>query len=242
MVGLGTLVNVVAIVIGTIAGLIIKSGIPEKIRNTVMHALGLAIVMIGISGALAGIFRISPEGTLQRDYILLLIISLVVGGVIGEIIDIDKNLERLAIFIQKKFNSNDSNFIQGFVSSTLLYCVGAMAVVGSLEEGLFNNPATLFAKSVLDGVSAVIFSATLGIGVLFSAIPVGLYQGSITFLATFVRPWLNPVVISQTSMVGSVLIFAIGLNLLNITKLKIANLLPSIFIPFIYYFFLSLMI
>lgn len=239
MMGIGTIANVFAIVAGSLAGLLIKSGIPQKFRDTVMQALGLAVVIIGISGVLKGIYAVTEYGRLEREHIMLMILSLVGGSILGEALDLESKLEKLALWFQKKFGNKDSNFVQGFVSTTLLYCVGAMAIVGSLEDGLFGNPDTLFAKSVLDGISAVVFSATLGIGVMFSSLPVALYQGSITFLAIMIRPWLTEMVISQISLVGSVLIMAIGINLLKLTTIKVANMLPAIFIPLIYYIIMS---
>ncbi len=239
MMGIGTIANVFAIVAGSLAGLLIKSGIPQKFRDTVMQALGLAVVIIGISGVLKGIYAVTEYGRLEREHIMLMILSLVGGSILGEALDIELKLEKLALCFQKKFGNKDSNFVQGFVSTTILYCVGAMAIVGSLEDGLFGNPDTLFAKSVLDGISAVVFSATLGIGVMFSSLSVALYQGSITFLAIMIRPWLTEMVISQISLVGSVLIMAIGINLLKLTTIKVANMLPAIFIPLIYYIIMS---
>ncbi len=239
MMGIGTIANVFAIVAGSLAGLLIKSGIPQKFRDTVMQALGLAVVIIGISGVLKGIYAVTEYGRLEREHIMLMILSLVGGSILGEALDIELKLEKLALWFQKKFGNKDSNFVQGFVSTTILYCVGAMAIVGSLEDGLFGNPDTLFAKSVLDGISAVVFSATLSIGVMFSSLPVALYQGSITFLAIMIRPWLTEMVISQISLVGSVLIMAIGINLLKLTTIKVANMLPAIFIPLIYYIIMS---
>jgi uncharacterized membrane protein YqgA involved in biofilm formation len=239
MMGIGTLANVLAIVAGSLTGLCIKRGIPQKFSDTVMQALGLSVFVIGISGVLKGIYTVTEYGKLEREHIMLMILSLVGGAILGEALDLESKLGKLAQWFQNKFGNKDSNFVQGFVSTTLLYCVGAMAIVGSLEDGLFGNPATLYAKSVLDGISAVVFSATLGIGVMFSSVPVALYQGSITFLAILIRPWLTDMVINQTSLVGSVLIMAIGINLLKVTTIKVANMLPSIFVPIIYYVILS---
>lgn len=239
MIGIGTIANVFAIVAGSLAGLFIKSGIPQKFRDTVMQALGLAVIVIGISGVLQGVYTITKHGNLERNHIMLMILSLVAGSILGETFDIETKLEKLAEWFQKKFGTKDGSFVQGFVSTTLLYCVGAMAIVGSLEDGLFGSPDTLFAKSILDGISAVVFSATLGIGVMFSSVPVALYQGSITLLAIMIRPWLTDMVISQTSLVGSVLIMAIGINLLKLTTIKIANMLPAVFLPLIYYIITS---
>jgi len=239
--GLGTIVNVLAIISGSLAGLFIKNGISQKLRITIMQALGLAVIIIGISGVLQGIYTIAETGKLEREHMMLMILSLVVGSIIGEGIDLESKLEKLAEWFQKRFGNNDNSFVQGFVSSTLLYCVGAMAIIGSLEDGLFGNPDTLFAKSVLDGVSAIVFSATLGIGVMFSSVPVAIYQGSITILAIMIRPWLTDMIISQTSLVGSVLIMAIGMNLLNLNRIKVANMLPAIFVPLVYFVLMRLL-
>ena len=235
MTGLGTIVNAAAIIAGGVAGSLLRSGLPERFRDTVMQALGLSIIMIGLSGALQGIYVVTASGKLYREYIMLMIFSLVGGAIIGELLNIEDKLERLGIWIQKKYLKNSGNFAEGFVTASLVFCVGAMAIVGSLEDGLTGDRGTLFAKAVLDGVISVIFAATLGIGVAFSAIPVFLYQGLITLTAGFIKPWLTESVISQTSLVGSILIIAIGINILELKRIKVGNLLPAVFIPFIYY-------
>jgi uncharacterized protein len=240
MIGLGTIVNAAAILAGGGAGVLLKNGLPEKYKSTVMQGIGLSVMFIGISGTLQGIFNITKGNTIDRQYIMTMIFSLVIGGFIGEFLDIEQKLDNLGQWFQNKFtskslNSSNSNFATGFVTASLVYCVGAMAIVGSLEDGLTGNTATLFAKSILDGVSAIIFAATMGNGVAFSAIPVFLYQGAITLLAGFIKPWLTDVVISQMSLTGSVLIFAIGSNLLEFKRIKVGNLLPAIFIPLVYY-------
>ncbi len=166
---------------------------------------------------------------------MVMIICLVVGSIIGEAIDIEQKLNRFAEFIQKKLPGSGSNFSAGIVTATLLFCVGAMAIVGSLEEDLTGNADTLYAKSILDCISSIIFSATMGIGVLFSAIPVLLYQGAINLLAGFLKPLLTPEVISQMSLVGNILILGIGVNILEIRSIKVANMLPSVFLPILYY-------
>ncbi|PKL19140.1 MAG: DUF554 domain-containing protein [Spirochaetae bacterium HGW-Spirochaetae-5] len=235
MTGLGTVVNAAAIIAGGVAGALLRSGLPERFRDTIMQALGLSIVMIGLSGALQGIYVITASGKLSREYIMLMIFSLVGGAIIGELLNIEDKLEKLGIWIQKKYLKNSGNFAEGFVTASLVFCVGAMAIVGSLEDGLAGDTGTLFAKAVLDGVISVIFAATLGIGVAFSAIPVFLYQGLITLTAGFIKPWLTESVISQTSLVGSILIIAIGINVLELKRIKVGNLLPAVFIPFVYY-------
>ncbi len=235
MIGLGTIVNVAAVIAGGVAGTFVKNGLPQKFKTIIMQAIGLSVLIIGISGTLQGIFRVADGGTLDRQFIMTMIFSLVIGGILGEWIDIEDRLEKLGQWFQSKLAKGESDFAQGFVTASLIYCVGAMAIVGSLEDGLTGNTDTLFAKSILDGVSAVVFAATMGIGVSFSALSVLFYQGSITLLAGLIKPMLNDVVISQMSLVGSVLILCIGITLLEIKKMKVGNMLPAVFIPFIFY-------
>lgn len=235
MIGLGTIVNAAAVIVGGIAGTLLKSGIPERYKSVVMQGIGLSVLFIGISGTLKEMITVINGNKLDRQYIMLMIFSLVIGGLMGEFLKIEKRLENVGVWFQSKIPSNGGSFSDGFVTASLVYCVGAMAIVGALEDGLVGNTSTLFAKSILDGVTAVIFSATMGIGVAFSAIPVFIYQGSITLLAGVVKPWLTDMVISQMSLVGGILIFAIGINLLEIKKIKVGNLLPAIFIPAVYY-------
>lgn len=235
MIGLGTLVNVAAIIVGGMAGTLIKNGLSQRFKNIVMQAIGLSVLMIGISGTLQGIYQVVENRRLDRQYITLMIFSLVIGAVIGEFLNIERKLEKLGNYFQNRFAKAESSFAQGFVTASLVYCVGAMAIVGSLEDGLAGNTSTLFAKSILDGVSAIVFAASMGLGVAFSSLPVLAYQGSITLLAGFIKPWLTDTLISQVSLVGCILIFAIGLNILEITKIKIGNMLPAILVPLLYY-------
>ncbi|HHV28191.1 DUF554 domain-containing protein [Acetivibrio mesophilus] len=235
MLAQGSVVNAVVIIAGALLGMIIKGKLSERFKVIIMQALGLSVIIIGLSGTLSAIFRVSSDGTLENKDIMIMIIFLVVGSIIGEAINIEQKLNRFAEFIQKKIPGSGGNFSVGFVTATLLFCVGAMAIVGSLEEGLTGNADTLYAKSILDCISSFIFSATMGVGVLFSAIPVLLYQGSITLFAGALKPMLTPEVISQMSLVGNVLILGIGLNLLEIRSIKVANMLPAVFLPILYY-------
>jgi len=226
---LGTIVNALAIIGGCLIGLIVKGRLTEKISSTIMNGLALCVLYIGISGALKG------KDTLQ------MIICIALGALIGEIIDINKRLNNLGDMIEKKINSKRKgmsnekiSISEGFVTSSLLFCVGAMAVVGSLESGLQGNHTTLFAKSVLDGVSSIIFTSSLGIGVLLSSVAVLIYQGAITLLAGGLSAILTDTIISNMSAVGSLLIVGLGFNMLGISKIKVANLLPSIFIPIVF--------
>ncbi|OPZ86825.1 MAG: putative membrane protein YdfK [Firmicutes bacterium ADurb.Bin419] len=231
----GSIVNAIVIICGSLLGMLIKGKLPERFKEIITQALGLSVIILGLSGSLSSIFRVASDGTLESKDIMLMIICLVLGSIIGEAIDIELKLNRFADFIQKKFSGLGGNFSEGFVTATLLFCVGALAIVGSLEEGLTGNADKLYAKSMLDGTSSFIFSTTMGIGVLFAAIPVLLYQGSITLLAGFLKPLLTPDVISQMSLVGNILILGIGLNILKIRSIKVANMLPAIFLPIVYY-------
>ncbi len=233
MIGLGTLVNVGAIIAGATVGWLAKKGIPERFKTTIMQGIGLAVLVVGLSGSLQGIFQVNAQH-LDRTYLTGMILCLVIGGVIGEVLNIEKKINQLGEWFQYKFSKGESTFAEGFVTASLIYCVGAMAIVGSLEDGLGGNTQILFAKAVLDGVSAIVFAATLGIGVAFSFIPVLLFQGSVTLLAKFVEPWMTPDVISQMSIIGGVLIMGIGIDILGIKKIKVGNLLPAIFLPIVY--------
>lgn len=221
---MGTLVNCLTIIGGFIIGLCIKGKVNEKVSTTVMQGLGLCSLYIGISGSL------KCEEPIQ------LIVSMAVGALIGELIDIDKWLTKLGDYFENKFKKKDDkvSISEGFVTSSLLFCVGAMAIVGSLESGLNGDNTTLYAKSVLDGVSSIIFSSTLGIGVFLSVFTVLIYQGSITLTASMLSGILSTSVITNMSVVGSVIIIGLGLNILGMTKIKVANLLPAIFIPIIF--------
>ncbi|WP_160671187.1 DUF554 domain-containing protein [Clostridium sp. C8-1-8] len=224
---LGTLVNFGAIIAGSVLGLLLKGGIPEKISKTIMNGLALCVLYIGISG------------TLKGDNPLLIIISIAAGALIGELVDIDNLLNRFGIFVEQKFNkiTKNSPIAEGFVTSSLLFCVGAMAIVGSLQSGLQGNHTVLFNKSILDGISAIVFASSLGIGVVLSAFAVLLYQGSITMLASLLQGALTTAVINNMTAVGSLLIIGLSFNMLGITKIKVANLLPAIIVPIIYSLF-----
>ena len=234
MIGLGTLVNGAAILGGAVCGLFLKKGMPENLKTTIMQACGLSVVIVGVSGALQGIYKVTASGTLDRNYITGMILSLVIGGIVGELLKIEANLDRLGLWFQNRFAKNEGGFAKGFVTASLVYCVGAMAIVGSLEDGLYGNTDTLFAKAILDGMIAIVFAATLGVGVAASAFSVLIYQGAITLMAGLIKSLLTDTVISQMSLVGGVLIMAIGFNLLEFKRFKVGSLLPAIFMPLIY--------
>ncbi len=223
---LGTFVNCLAIFAGCLVGMLFKNGIPERYNKTVMHAIGLCVLLVGVKSALGS------------DDLLVIIISLAAGALIGEFIGIEAYLKRLGDYLESKFSnpgSGKSGISTGFVTASLLYCVGSMAIVGSLESGLTGNHEILFAKSVLDGITSIILTASLGIGVGMSIVPVFLYQGGITLTAGLMKPLLVPAVVSQMSAVGGLLIVAIGLNILRDKKIAVGNMLPAIFLPLVYY-------
>jgi uncharacterized membrane protein YqgA involved in biofilm formation len=240
MIGLGTIVNVITILVGSTIGLLLKKGLPERFKNIILESSSLVVVMIGISGVMSGMFKVTDEGTLSSNYIMVMIFSLVIGGLIGEFINIDDKLDKLGNWFQSKFSNDGSSFSLGFVTASLVFCVGAMAIVGALEDGLTGNASTLYAKAVIDGITSIVFASNFGIGVAFSALPILVYQGGITLMAVWIKPWLTLEVITQMSLVGSVLIFCLGMGMLGIKKFKVGNLLPAIFMPLIYYVICSL--
>ncbi len=220
---LGTWVNVGAIILGSLLGLKLSHAFKASTQNAIMNALGLIVIIIGIDGAL------------KTENMMLVIISLVLGTLIGVAFKIEDKLDALGNLLENKMKSSDSNLSAAFIQSTLIYCVGAMSIVGALESGITGNHNTLYAKSMLDGISSIIFASTLGIGVIFSSISVFFYQGSMTLFSGLIAPLLSNSLILEISAIGGVLIFAIGINMLEIKKLSIANMLPSMLIPIIYF-------
>jgi len=235
MAGLGTIVNILTIIIGGAAGLVLKKVLSRRLTDTVLQGIALAVMVVGISGTLSAAFTVI-DGNIITEHVLIMIISLALGALIGELLRIEERLESFGGFCERKLTKPDeeSTFAQGFITATLVFCIGSMAIVGSLEDGINRNSDILVAKSIIDGITAMIFASTMGIGVLFSAVTVGLYQGTITLLAVFLAPFLSEIVIMQMSLVGSILIISIGFNMLKIAKIKTGNLLPAIFIPAIY--------
>jgi len=234
MKGLGTIINTLSVIIGGSLGLLIKGGIPEKIKQILIQACGLATLFIGIGGALQEMItingtKISVSGT------ILVVCSLAIGGFIGQLIDIEKRLDNVGNKLKTLAHADqDNHFVEGFVTVSLIICIGAMAIMGSIQDGLTGDYSTLLTKAILDGIIALVFASSLGIGVIFSSIPLAIYQGLITLLAVFIAPLLTDAMISGMSMVGSVLIFGVGINLLWDGKIKVGNMLPAIVVPIIY--------
>lgn len=221
----GTLINTAAIMIGGTIGLVLKGGIPQKIKTTMLQGIGLCVLLIGI----LGLDKVNNE--------LVVIVSVVIGAIIGEAIDIDLRFENFGKKIEDLFKGGKSNIAEGFVTCSLLYCVGAMAITGALESGLMGEHTILASKAILDGVTAIIFASTMGVGVVLSGLSVFVYQGIIAIGASYAKDILGVFAISDMTAIGSLLIIAIGFNLLEITKIKIANLLPAVFLPILYYMF-----
>ena len=229
---IGTTVNAIAIIAGASAGLFLRrvtglSGsvdshsLAGRLQDIIMKGVALCVLYLGVDGMLAG------ENT------LIAILSMVIGAIIGETLDLDKRMQKLGDWLQAKVGRlfPGGNLAEGFVTACLLFCVGAMAIVGSLQDGLTGDHSTLFAKSLLDGISSIVFGASLGLGVAFSAVAIFLYQGSISLLASFLQPYLGDAVIAEMTCVGSLLIVALSFNMLGLTKIKVMNLVPGIFLP-----------
>ena len=230
----GTIVNTIGVIIGGLIGILLGKAIPEKLSERLMQALGLCTLLIGLTGTVK-VITFSNDQTVYSQNIFLIIISMVVGTLIGELLDLDKLLNDLGNRLQEKFKSKNGNstLAEGFVTASLLFCVGAMTIVGSMQSGLLGDNSTIFAKTVLDFIASIVFASSLGIGVVLSAAFVFTYQGAITLIAYFAGNFLSNYMISQMTFVGNLIIIALALNMLKITKIKVMNLVPSIFIPII---------
>ena len=235
MPGLGTIINVVFIIIGGLAGVLFGNRLSEKSRETLLLANAVCVLFIGIAGALQQMFVLAEGGKLETTGTMMLIASLSVGAVIGEWIDLKRRIEQFGEWLKKKSgNADDAGFVNAFVTASLTVCIGAMAIVGSIEDGAAGNHSILFAKAVLDLVIVMVMAASLGKGCIFSAIPVGLLQGLVTAFAVLIRPYITDRAMAYLSLVGSVLIFCVGVNLFWGKKVRVANLLPSLIIAVIW--------
>lgn len=231
---LGTLINTGAVIAGGLLGITLKKGIPERCREVLMQACGVSTIFIGAGGVMSKMLTFT-DGTLETQGTMLLIFSMIIGSLMGSLLDIEQRLEELGEFLKRKFHTeNDSLFVEGFVTSTLVICIGAMAIVGSIEDGLTGNYSTLTAKAILDFVIVTIFASTLGKGVIFSALPLFLYQGAIICLAAIAGNFMSTELICQLSYVGSALIFCVGVNIAFGKKFAVGNMLPALLIPIVY--------
>lgn len=239
MTGLGTLINTAAVIAGGLVGLCLKNGLKKRVQDILMQACGIATVFIGASGALSKMLVIR-DGQLEATGTMLLIFSLVIGGIAGEWLDIEQKMDILGEKIKKAVKAqNDNLFVEGFVNVSLIICVGAMAIVGSIQDGISGDYSMLMAKAVLDLVIVLIFASTYGIGAVFSAVPIFIYQGSITLLAAFFGSFVSDVIVSDLSYVGSVLIFCVGINIAFGKRIRVGNLLPALIVPVLYHIFMG---
>lgn len=231
MIGLGTLVNTAAVILGGVLGLLLKNGIAKRFEKILMQALGLSTIFIGISGVLKHMLVVEA-GSLSVQGTMLLIFSLVIGSLIGQLLDIETKMEVLGQKLKTLAKvKNDNRFVEGFVTTSLIICVGAMAIVGAMEDGLTGDSSMLIAKSLLDFVLVMILAAAYGIGAAFSAIPIFVYQGLITLIAALFGSVISDVLIAELSFVGNALVFCVGVNLVREKTFSVANMLPSLLIP-----------
>lgn len=234
MFGMGTIVNTLAVIVGGGAGLILKKGLKEKVQETVMKALGTATLVMGLSEVMAKMLVVSKDGVSTQGT-MLLIFSLAIGAILGEWLDLEYRMEQFGEFLRRLFKVEDSGqFLEGFLTNALVICIGAMAIVGALQDGISHDPSMLYAKAILDCMISMVFASSLGIGVLFAAIPLFLYQGAITLLGSAIAPFLTDALIANLSFIGNVLISLVGVNLLFGKQIRVGNLLPSLLIPIIY--------
>lgn len=228
MYGLGTVINVFAIVIGGILGMIFGRFIGERHRESLCKACGLSVIFVGAAGALKGMFSV-VDGKIVYGGDFLIIGCLALGALVGEIINIEGGFESFGAWLKKKTHSTgDGNFIEGFVSASFTVCIGAMAIVGSINDGLYGDCTVLVTKSILDFIILMVMTASLGKGAIFSAIPVALLQGGVTALSVLIKPIMTETALLYLSVIGNILIFCVGINLVFGKKIKVANLLPAI--------------
>ena len=234
MIGLGTIVNTAAVIVGGLLGLLLKKGVAEKFQKILMQALGLATIFIGASGVLKYMLVIE-NGSLTTRGTMLLIFSLVIGCLLGQWLDIESKMEALGVKLKAAVRiKNDNRFVEGFVTTSLIICVGAMAIVGAMQDGLSGDSSMLIAKAMLDFALVVILASTYGVGAAFSALPIFIYQGAITLIAALFGAVIRDSLIETLSFVGSALIFCVGVNLVKEKTFRVANMLPALLIPILW--------
>jgi len=233
MIGLGTIINVAAIIAGGVVGLFGGKLLNEKCRETLTIGMGICVIFIAIAGAMEGMLSVNGAA-LSSGGTLMLVISIAVGGLAGELLGIDRQLGRFGIWLKEKSGSgSDNKFLDAFITSTMTVCIGAMAVVGAVNDGIYNDYSILAAKALLDFIIILVMASSLGKGCIFSAIPVGIFQGSITLLAKLVEPLLTDAALLNLSLVGNVLIFCVGINLIWKNTIRVSNLLPALVVAVI---------
>lgn len=234
MTGLGTIVNVIVIIIGGLIGLMLKNGLKQRFCDIFSQACGLSVVFVGAAGAFELILSVH-DGKLSSNHTLLVVFSFVIGGFFGELINIEKGLDAMGEKLRNIVRANgDHKFVEGFVTASLVFCVGAMSICGPIEEALTGDATTLYVKSILDGVMVIVFTSVYGVGAMFSAITVGIYQGIFTIFGVFIADFMSESLIAMISGIGSILIFGVGANVLWGRKIKVGNLLPALLVPAAY--------
>lgn len=238
MIGIGTIINTLAVIVGGLFGLVLKKGIPQRMQDILMQACGISTIFIGISGTLAKMLVVNGD-KIETQGTMLLIFSFVIGAFIGEWINLEEKMEHAGEKIKALVKAkNDSHFVDGFVNVSLIICVGAMAIVGSIQDGMSGDYSMLAAKAVLDLVIVMVFAATYGKGAIFSAAAIFVYQGSITLIAALCGSFASEALISDLSFVGSALIFCVGINVAFGKKVKVGNMLPALVVTAIYSIFM----
>lgn len=229
MIGLGTFINAFAILLGGILGIVCKQFLNENYQDTIIKATGFSVIFLGAAGTLSKMLTVLPNGSLASNGSMVIIISLTVGALFGEIINLDAQFERLGEWLKHKTGSDgDNQFTNGFVSASLTVCIGAMAIMGSIQDGMYGDYSILLAKAILDFIIVLIMASSLGTGCIFSFIPVVVLQGSITLLAASVSAFMTDTILHNISLVGNILIFCVGINLVWPNTIKVANLLPAL--------------
>ena len=231
---LGTIINVITVILGGMLGLLLKKGIKSEIMDNVMKAEGVAVLIIGMNGVLTNMLSVGENGKIVENGGLVLLISLALGMFIGEVIKLDDRINSLGGWAEKRIRSN--GFSKGFVSAFIIFCVGSMSVIGAINDGLSGDSSVLIVKSTLDFITAMVLASTMGIGVVFACVPLFVYQGAISLFASFIKPLIEscPEMMTQFSMVGYAIIMCIGINFIAGQKIKTANLLPAMFVPVLY--------
>lgn len=237
MPGLGTIINTLAIVAGGLLGLLFKNFLNERIETMLIKTLGVCVLFIGTGGTLSQMLRLTDTGALETAGTMMLIVSFVLGSAMGALLDLEGKFERFGVWLRKKtHNESDTGFLSAFISASLTVCIGAMAIVGAIEDALAGDISLLCAKAALDAVFVLVMTASMGKGCIFSAIPVAILQGAVTILARLIAPVLTDAAIANLSYTGSVMIFCVGLNLVWGKTIKVANMLPTLIFAAVYAF------
>lgn len=237
MVGIGTIINTVAIILGGLCGILFSNFLSEQKQDTLCKACGICVLFIGISGVMKGMLTVEGDSLIDNG-VLQIIFCISIGALLGEILNIEEYIENLGKWLKlKSGNAKDKQFVEAFVTSSLTVCIGAMAVIGAIEDGIMANPSILFTKATLDFIVIMVMASSMGKGCIFSALPVAVFQGVITVLARFIKPIMTDIALENLSLIGSILIFCVGVNLIWDKKIRVANLLPSIVIAVAISFF-----